>query len=165
MRYTAEEFEALCELHDPVRLAERDKIFFVTPDPGWMPEGDLPRQLPRLIGCVGRFSDERQSCRLQISDDLDRARRDGRLESLQLRVLLEGAEGCADRLFCVVNGERIDLARFGTLTDKWDQQFHVLDDPPLHRGENTICFLLDGVVAPEPWPRWLLCDVAVRYSR
>lgn len=78
---------------------------------------------------------------------------------------LEGAESCADRLFCVVNGTRIWLSEFTrTVIDERERVFHVYENPPVHQGDNTISFLLDGIHAPDPWPRWMLCDVAVRYG-
>ena len=164
--YTEDEHQALCELHDPEILCSRDKIFFVTPDPGWGPSrSKLPKQLPRLIGCTGRFSDDRQSCRVRICDDLERVKMDGGLLKTELRVLLQDAESCADRLFCLVNGERIELSEFRTVKDRDGQLFHVYDDPPVSRGDNRICFLIEGVKPPDPWPIWRLCDVAVRYQR
>ena len=162
LKYTDEEFQALCELHDAEALSRREKIFFITPDPGWMPDGDLPRQLPRLIGCTGRFSDERQSCRLRICDDPDAG-------DAELRVMLRGAvDNCLDRLFCLINGTRVELTRFRQFDDPMaggpGESFHALADPPLIRGDNRICILMDGIEAPDPWPEWVLCDVAVRYN-
>ena len=163
--YTEDEHRALCDLHDREILRSRDKVFFVTPDPGWGPSrSELRRQLPRLIGCTGRFSDKRQSCLIRICDDLEITRADGSLVKTELRVLLQDAEGCLDRLFCLVNGKRIDLSEFRTVSDEKDRLFHVYDNPPVQRGENRICFLLDGVKPPDPWPLWMLCDVAVRYN-
>ncbi|MAE66024.1 MAG: hypothetical protein CMJ18_17265 [Phycisphaeraceae bacterium] len=171
--FTDLERQALSDLHDPEVLARRSKLFFVTPDPGWIPEGDFARQLPRMIGCTGRFSDERQSCVLSICDDLVAARNEGRLDCLELRVMLEGTVHCADRLFCVINGERFTLDRFHPITNgpetsdtvgPLDHCFLALSDPPLHQGENRICFLMDGIHAPDPWPQWLLCDTYVSYK-
>jgi hypothetical protein len=68
-------------------------------------------------------------------------------------------------LFCVVNGTRIWLSEFTrTVIDERERVFHVYENPPVHQGDNTISFLLDGIHAPDPWPRWMLCDVAVRYG-
>ncbi len=174
-RYTAEEFQALCELHDADRLARRDKVFFVTPE---FPQhrrqaSDPPRQLPRLIACEGRFGDERHSCTLKIADDLAAAQADGSLESVQLRVQIDETQHCADRLFCLINGRRFEFSQFNTEEFEmttWMKKFYsttwfTLDDPPLRQGDNQICILLNGVQPVDPWPHWLLCDVAVRYRQ
>lgn len=171
--YTHSEQRALRELHDADALARRDKLYFVTPDTGWIPYGDFGRQLPRMIGCVGRGSNESQACTLRVADDLEAARRDGRLRSLELRVLLDGAGHCTDRLFCLVNGRRFEYRAFEKLDasipdenhqGSFEADFRVLRDPPVRQGDNRICFLLEGIEAPQPWPHWLRCEVAVRYG-
>ena len=172
--YTAAEYAGLCELHDAEVLAGRDKLFFVTPDTGWIPYGDFGRQLPRMIGSVERASNESQACTLRIGDDLDAARRESRLEAVELRVLLKDADHCADRIFCLVNGNRFEYAAFEKLDaaipeednqGSFEADFRVLRDPPVMLGDNRICFLLEGIEAPEPWPEWLRCEVAVRYVK
>ena len=167
--YTGAERLGLLELHDAEALAHRDKLYFVTPDTGWIPCGDFGRQLPRMIGCVGRGSNESQACTLRIGEDLAAARSERRLQKLELRVLLEDAEGCQERLFCLINGQRFEYAAFEKLDagipaenhqGSFAADFRVLSDPPLVRGDNRICFLLDGVEAPNPGrsgcaARWL----------
>lgn len=172
--YTSAEYEGLCELHDAVVLAGRDKLFFVTLDTGWIPYGDFGRQLPRMIGSAGRGSNESQACTVRIDDDIDGARRDNRFKGAELRVLLKDADHCAARIFCLINGRRFEFSDFEKLDESipeenmqgsFEADFRVLRDPPVRQGDNRICFLLEGIEAPEPWPEWLRCEVAVRYAR
>ena len=125
-----------------------------------------------MIGCVDRGSNESQACILRIGDDIKAARDAGRINVVELRVLLEDTDVCDDRLFCLINGQRFEFSAFEQLSapmpteniqGSLDADFRVLRYPPVAQGDNRICFLLDGIDAPDPWPTWLRCEVAVRY--
>jgi len=158
-QYLPQELEGLCQFGDPTTLQGRNKTFFATGG-AWKAQTELPHQLPRKLGIAGRFSDSRHCVLLKVADDLETQRAAGALRRVQLRVRLQDLGEARSRVRCEVNGRPLDFARFRQV----GREVYACDNPPVRQGDNSVLFLLDGIVAPDPWPVLSLVEIAVAYD-
>ena len=142
------------ELHDPGWLARLGKRYVVTRS---MVENALRMQseealsYPKPLPCelAERGDGSGTVVPITIDEDLEKARREGVLDALTLRLRLAELTN-ADRIALKVNGEVVEEDRIRIRGSDWDK-----------RQAN-----LPGVYAPTAWQpgasgicRWLLCDL------
>ena len=158
-QYLPQELEGLCQFGDPATLQGRNKTFFATGG-AWKAQTELPHQLPRKLGIAGRFSDSRHRILLKVADDLEAQSEAGAPGRIQLRVKLQDLGDARSRVMCEVNGQPLDFARFRRV----GQEVYACDNPPVRQGDNSVLLLLDGIVAPDPWPVLSLVEIAIAHE-
>ena len=169
-RFTRKDLQTLRDLGDPQALARLDRCYHLNHGSNL---GDFPPQLPRLLALTGRGAGEAHALRLLIEDDIDGGRADGRIAGTELRLRLTGHERCLPRILCEVNGGRVDLLSARKVANSPGEEWLVVDDPPLRRGENRVLVVIEGSEqpqgyvqkGPEPGPDWPTlhqCELLVR---
>ena len=169
-RFTRKDLRTLCDLGDPQALARLDRCYHLN-DSSYL--GDFRPQLPRRLALTGRGAGPAHALRLPIEDDIDGGRADGRIVGTELRLRLTGHEPCLPRIRCEVNGRRVDLLSAWKVENSLGEEWLVVDDPPLRRGENRVLVVIEGFGLPEGyeqkgpgpgagWPTLHQCELLVR---
>ena len=99
---------------------------------------------------------------LEINDDIAAGLAEGRVKKTELRLRLTDHESSMDRIRCELNGQKIDVGSAHKISNSSDQEWLVIDNPPVRQGENIILMILEGLKTPDPWPTLQQVEVIVK---
>jgi len=137
--YTPEEIQVLREIHDPNRIARKNKRYAVTQDMllhtpaqgGLMP---LPFELSK--------GQDEQAFTIWVGDDVESAREDAALDRIYLRLTFAGHALRPNRARVIMNGKSLPA---GHIIEADASTTVTHDDAPVVRGKNEIAIALaDG---------------------
>ena len=140
--YTHDEIQALKEIGSPDAIDGRDKRYVVTVDQNCEFEGVLgsrTRQLPALLTGTCR----ERAFTVHLGEDLDRARRDGRLRAVRVRITARYVGGSIDaphatrvlpdHVCVLLNGQPIECD-----WNPWRTHGLLYTDIPANQGQNSL---------------------------
>ena len=170
-RLTRKEPQTYRDLADPKTLERLSRCYYLNERQDL---GDHHRQVPRKLAIVGRGAGPGHAMHLKVEDDIAGGLAEGRIASTELRLRLTDYEQSLLRIRCEVNGEPVDLCAARKIESSSGDQWLVVDNPPIHQGENTVLVLLEGFKLPEgttmkepgvggssPWPTVQQCELLV----
>ena len=174
-RLTRKELQTYRDLADPKTLERLSRCYYLNERQDL---GDHNRQVPRKLAIVGRGAGPGHAMHLKVEDDIAGGLAKGRIASTELRLRLSDYEQSLPRIRCEVNGEPVDLCAARKIESSSGDQWLVVDNPPIHEGENTVLVLLEGFKLPEgtpmkepgvggspPWPTVHQCELLVLCNR
>ena len=169
-RFTRKDLQTLRDLGDPRLLARLDRCYHLADNASL---GDYRPQLPRKLPLIGRGAGPAHALHLLVEDDIEGGRTEGRITKTELRLRLTEHAHCIHRIRCELNGQRVDLLSAWKIQNSDGEQWLVVDDPPLRRGDNSVLVVLEGFELPEGydrqgpgvgagWPALHQCELLVR---
>lgn len=195
-RFTKSELQALGDLGGPQALENLNRCYCLATKEY---PGDFPCRVPRKLALTGRGAGPEHAMHFNIEDDIKDGLGTGRIKRTELRLCLTDYEQSFDRICCSVNGQTVDLmsarkirwiedehrAMFTELNKNeersgrsiiadtsTEEEWLVVDNPPICHGDNTVLVVLEGFQAPKgtylsgrgpagPWPTLHQCELLV----
>ena len=147
-RFTRKELQTFRDLADPETLKNLNRCYHLNGAKG---SGDYNPQVPRNVALVGRGAGQGHAMRINIEDDITAGLADGRIKNTELRLRMTEYETSLNRIRCEVNGNLMELLSGRKITNTSGEEWLVLENPPIHQGDNTILILLEGYRPPTGW--------------
>ncbi len=172
-RFTRRDLQNLRDLADPNSLRNLDRCYQVSPR-GYA--GDYEPQIPRKLALIGRGAGDGHLLHLRIEDEVEDGIAEGRIWKTEMRLRMTEYEANLERIVCEVNDQRVDLQGAARIHNRINEEWLVVDDPPLSRGSNRVLVVLDGSASPdgwqfrapgvgEGWPTLHQCELLLRCER
>ena len=158
-RFTRKNLKTLVDLGDPRALATLDRCYYLDSRGTHVDHGI---QVPRKLAVLGRGAGAGHAMSLEINDDIAAGLAEGRIKKTELRLRLTDHENSMDRIRCELNGQKIDLGSAHKISNSSDQEWLVIDNPRVRRGENIILVILEGLKTPDPWPTLQQVEVIIK---
>ena len=147
-RFTRKDLQTLRDLGNQSRLANLDRCYQLA-SAGYA--GDYAAAVPRKLALTGRGAGTEHAMRIHIEDDVENGFTEGRIKKTELRLRLTEYEQHLPRLICEVNDKPINLANTGKISNADGDEWLVIDNPPVRRGENKVFVAMEGFESPTGW--------------
>ena len=157
--FEAYHLQTIRDLRDADVLERRNRCYALPSPPSAAGLTDHRLQLPRKLAMMGRGAGPEHALRINVNDDVEAGKADGRFARTELRLGLIDYEGVTDRVHLELNGQQIPFQPRRTIDNSRGDKWLVFEDAPIRDGVNTVLVLLQGAQTPDPWPTLKYCEL------